>query len=147
MIGNISDSLCYIAEAQFVKSTPKGTTVFDTDKIEIRITSHLHSVSFLKIRSWKGRVWMKSKNFPIHLQLKCLRLRTVYTIVEAVQEAGSDRWTLMNYESAEIRCMRKSIIDSLIDIYVAQREQTWNLSYQNKVCRNTLDNISSFSYN
>ena len=54
---------------------------------------------------------------PIHLQLKCFRLRAVHTIVEAAQKAGISRWALMNYESGKIKNMKKSIIDRLIDIY------------------------------
>ena len=67
MIGNISDSLCYIAEAQFVKSTPKETTVFDTNKIEIRLTKPFAQCKFPEDMKLAGKSMDEIEELPYTL--------------------------------------------------------------------------------
>lgn len=85
--------------------------------ILIRITKSFVQCKFPEDTKLAGKSINEIVELPIHLQLKCLRLRAVHTIVEAAQKAGISRWTLMNYESGKIKNMKKSIIDRLIDIY------------------------------
>ena len=54
---------------------------------------------------------------PIHLQLKCFRLRAVHTIVEAAQKAGISRWTLMNYEKGRTTWVKRQTVERLMESY------------------------------
>ena len=59
--------------------------VFDTNKIEIRITKPFVQCKFSEDTKLAGKSIDEIEELPIHLQLKCFRLRAVHTIVETLE--------------------------------------------------------------
>ena len=63
------------------------------------------------------------EELPIHLQLKCLRLHAVHTIVEAAQKAVVSRWTLMNYEKGRTTRVKRRIVELIMSVYATSEPE------------------------